>query len=158
MEEFYKNWLARFAQNRRIFFQRGVQEGEGGDSEEDAAANSEEEENQIPQNPTEIVYESDLLTLIVEKSSFKKQKNFRLQDHLFKFKVVQKETREKPPILSDLFDFLHSALVFVLESVKTFYRKEDHNVAFLTLHQEPMINGLNTGFYEYGLVNFLQTS
>ena len=145
MEEFYKNWLARFAQNRRIFFQRGVQEGEGGDSEEDAAANSEEEENQIPQNPTEIVYESDLLTLIVEKSSFKKQKNFRLQDHLFKFKVIHTKIDDKAPLLNDLFDFLHAALLYVLEQVKTFYNKNDHNVAYLTLHQEPMVNGLNTG-------------
>ena len=32
-----------------------------------------------------------------------------------------------------------------LESIKTFYKPEDHNVAYLTLHQEPMVNGLNTG-------------
>ena len=33
----------------------------------------------------------------------------------------------------------------VLENVSHFYKKEDHNVAFLALHQSPMITALNSG-------------
>ena len=84
--------------------------------------------------------------MIVEKGAFKKQKNFRLQDHLFKFKIISKKPEESLPILTDLFEFLHAALVHIMESIKSFYKPEDHNIAYLTLHQEPMVNGLNTGF------------
>ena len=61
------------------------------------------------------------------------------------FKIVSKKPNESLPLLTDLYDFLHAALLHVLESIKTFYKPEDHNVAYLTLHQEPMVNGLNTG-------------
>ena len=133
MANFYNQWLERFAEKRRRFFgQKGGEE-------------SEEPPNSAPQQPSDIVYENNSLKLIVEKSSFKRQKVFRLQDHLFKFKIVQKKPQDQLPLLSELFDFLHAALLHVLESVKTFYRKEDHNIAYLTLHQEPMVNGLNTG-------------
>ena len=132
MADFYNQWLNRFDENRRRF---GVQRG--GDENED--------EQSVPQQPSDIVYENDSLKLIVEKSSFKRQKVFRLQDHLFKFKIVHKKPNEQLPLLSELFDFLHAALLHVLESVKTFYKKEDQNIAYLTLHQEPMVNGLNTG-------------
>ena len=137
MEDFYNQWLDRFAENRRRFV---IQTG----GDEDPAQVT----HHIPQQPSDIVYENDSLKLIVEKSSFKKQKIFRLQDHLFKFKIVHKKPQEQLPLLSELFDFLHAALLHVLESVKSFYRKEDHNIAYLTLHQEPMVNGLNTGVYD----------
>ena len=132
MADFYDQWLKRFDENRRRFvLQRG--------GDEDEATPS------IPEQPSDIVYENDSLKLIVEKSSFKRQRVFRLQDHLFKFKIVHKKPQEQLPLLSELFDFLHAALLHVLESVKTFYDKNDHNIAYLTLHQEPMVNGLNTG-------------
>ena len=138
MANFYYQWLDRFAENRRRFL-----ELRGGNEPVQVDA--------VPQQPSEIVYENDSLKLVVEKSSFKRQKVFRLQDHLFKFKIVHKKPQDQLPLLSELFDFLHAALLHVLESVKTFYRKEDHNIAYLTLHQEPMVNGLNTGLY--GLVD-----
>ena len=99
----------------------------------------------VPKEPSEIIYENNFLKLIVEKGSFKKQKLFRLQDHLFYFKIEQKRPHDSLPMLSDIFDFLHAALLHVLESIKSFYKQEDHNIAYLTLHQEPMVNGLNTG-------------
>ena len=139
MEQFYGQWLKKFAENRQKFVpSKEGTEQQGGDDSQNLAS-------QELQHLTDIVYENDSLKLIVEKSSFKKQKNFRLQDHLFKFKVIQKQARSELPLLSELFDFLHAALLHVLESVKTFYNKEEHNIAYLTLHQEPMVNGLNTG-------------
>jgi hypothetical protein len=32
--------------------------------------------------------------------------------------------------------------------VRQFYNSEEHNVAYLTLYQQPMINGLNTGGFD----------
>jgi len=141
MEDFYKNWLAKFSKQRKQYFNTNNQTG-GSESESE---NENELEVNVPAKPTDLVYENQNYQLIVEKSAFKKQKNFRLQDHLFKFKLIQKNTSDKPPLLTDLFDFFHAALLHILEAIKTFYKKEDHNIAYLTLHQEPMVNGLNTG-------------
>ena len=135
MEAFYKNWLTRFAEKTEPLVR-----GSGEDK-----ANSTSSGPQSLNNPSDIVYETTSFKLIVEKANFKRQKIFRLQDHLFKFKVVEKNNSTEHPLLSDLFDFLHAALTHVLESIKSFYNKDDHNVAFLTLHQDPMVNGLNTG-------------
>jgi len=145
MEDFYKKWLLNFSDRRKSYFNIDNQTG-GSDSENsESEIDKDVEKPKALSNPTDIVYENENYRLIVEKSSFKKQKNFRLLDHLFKFKLEQKQTLTHPPLLTDLFDFFHAALLHILESIKTFYKKEDHNIAYLTLHQEPMVNGLNTG-------------
>jgi len=145
MDNFYKEWLTKFATHRNNYF-HSLNHQEGGNDE--SSDNEQQLQTQdVPNHPNEIIYENDSFQMVVQKSAFKKQKIFRLQDHLFKFKVVQKDKMAKPPFLSDLFDFFHAALLYILESIKSFYRKEDHNIAYLTLHQEPMVNGLNTGFY-----------
>ena len=138
MEDFYKRWIKNFAEKTKTFH-----EGKGED--EPSSSNI--------QSPTDIVFENNTLKMVVEKGAFKKQKNFRLQDHLFKFKIISKKPEESLPVLTDLFDFLHAALVHVMESIKSFYKAEDHNIAYLTLHQEPMVNGLNTGFYMILFIN-----
>ena len=147
MEEFYKSWFQK-EQSRRN--QRGgdnVTRRSSTTSPQPgpSSANNETTSSSSISDPTKIIYENDSLKLIVNKGSFKRQKLFRLQDHLFHFKIVQKKANEALPLLSDIYDFLHAALLHVLESIKTFYEPEDHNIAYLTLHQEPMINGLNTG-------------
>lgn len=140
MESFYESWLKKFAEKAEKA--KTIVKGSGPDR-----ATTIVSDNVQLSDPSDIVYENDVFKLIVEKANFKRQKIFRLQDHLFKFKVVEKPAAitNSHALLSDLFDFLHAALTHALESIKTFYNKEDHNVAFLTLHQEPMVNGLNTG-------------
>ena len=134
MESFYKNWLKTDGARKRQRTGDSTQHSDG------------QGQSQQPiKDPSDIVYENESLRLKVQKGNFKRQRLFRLQDHLFKFKVVQKTTQADLPLLTELFDFLHAALMHVLESIKTFYKPEDHNIAYLTLHQEPMVNGLNTG-------------
>ena len=138
METFYTKWLQQFAKKTQPHVLRG-----GEDSSKTIAP-------EVSLNhPSEIVYENESMKMIVEKTGFKRQKVFRLQDHLFKFKIVQKKQGESLPQIENLFDFLHAALLHILESIKTFYNAEDHNVAYLTLHQDPMVNGLNTGFKRF---------
>ena len=165
MENFYKSW---FEKNRLRKTQKG------GENDVDSTSGTRDRRSKSPiagpssrrsrsgsptsspsqrapspelviTDPTQIVYEHNGLQLIVNRGAFKRQKLFRLQDHLFHFKIVQSTPNQDLPLLSDIYDFLHAALLHVLESIKTFYRPEDHNIAYLTLHQEPMINGLNTG-------------
>jgi len=57
-------------------------------------------------------------------------------------KIVAKANRM--PLLSDILTFLHSAFLFIITKVKKFYKPEDRNIAFMTLHQSNLTNGLNT--------------
>ena len=47
----------------------------------------------------------------------------------------------------DILDFLHAAIIHILDEIKHSYKPEEHNVAYLTLHQEPLISGLTTVKY-----------
>ena len=44
-----------------------------------------------------------------------------------------------------MLNFLEIGFQHILESLSNFYKKEDHNIAFMALHQSPMITALNTG-------------
>ena len=144
MEDFYKKWFKKNQQRLR----GGQTSPERSTSPQPGPSHTRDDSVlESLDDPTKIIYENDSLKLVVDKGTFKKQKIFRLQDHLFHFRIVFKKPNEQLPLLSDIYDFLHAALLHVLESIKSFYRPEDHNIAYLTLHQEPMINGLNTGSY-----------
>jgi hypothetical protein len=90
------------------------------------------------------VFENNEIILYVKKAFQQRQKRFRLQDSLFHIKVKVKKN-VKIPLLRELADVLQEAFTFILRHIQTFFPKEDHNIGYLTLYQEPMINGLNTG-------------
>ena len=99
----------------------------------------------IATDPTNIVYSNEKLEIFIEKGEHKRQNKFRLEVHLFYIKLRLKDPHSEPPLLRDILDFLEIAFNHILTNIKQFYNSEDHNVVFLTLFQEPMINGLNTG-------------
>ena len=104
------------------------------------------EDFQIAANsPVDIVYEHNGLQLLVERGFFQRQKKFSLSDHLFYVKIRQIDDKLQPPLLKDLLIFLEKGFQHVLNNVRRFYNEEEHNIAFLTLHQSPMITALNTG-------------
>ena len=74
--------------------------------------------------------------------NFRKKKQ---KKHLFYIKIRQIDQNRRLPILTDLLKFLEIGLAHILKSIKHFYKKEDHNIAFMALHQSPMINALNSG-------------
>jgi hypothetical protein len=90
------------------------------------------------------VFENDEIILYVKKAFHQRQKRFALQDSLFHIKVEVKNQNNKP-LLKDLVQVLEEAFTFILNNIKTYFKPEDHNIAYLTLFQEPMVNGLNTG-------------
>jgi hypothetical protein len=106
-----------------------------------------EPKNTMPLSKTQIVYENDSLQLTIEKSSFVRQKKFKLHDHLFHVKINLKDN-SSPPFLRDILNFLQIAFDRLLDSIRPLYDVNDHNIAFLTLYQKPMINGLNTGGFD----------
>ena len=96
---------------------------------------------------SDLIFENDQLQLFIIKEKHIKQIKFRLQDHIFHMKIRLKSGAQFP-LLSDILNFLEIGFTHILENIKRFYKSEDHNVAFLTLYQEPMINGLNTGGFD----------
>ncbi len=95
--------------------------------------------------PEEVkVFENDQISVFVLKAFHQRQKRFRLEDSMFHVRVKVKENIEVP-LLRDLLNVLKEAFVFILKNIRTYFKPEDHNIAYLTLYQEPMVNGLNTG-------------
>ena len=99
----------------------------------------------IPASQTDIIFETNELQMIIEKGAFQRQKRFRFQDHLFYVKIKLKNSNEPIPLLKDLLDFIHDGLIYLMDSIKTFYNEKDENICYLTLHQNPMVIGLNSG-------------
>ncbi|MBM3938137.1 MAG: hypothetical protein FJ333_05720 [Sphingomonadales bacterium] len=127
MEDFYRRWLQ--LQHPNI----------------PEAPNEEQSRSESPSTATDIVYETPELKLIVEKGVHRRQKIFRIQDHMFYIKILPKG---QPPMLSSILDFLHSGFIHMLDQIKHFYKPNDHNTVYMTLTQAPMINGLSTGGYD----------
>ena len=102
----------------------------------------------IPLSQTDIVFENEHLKMVVEKGAFQRQKRFRFQDHLFFVKVLLKDNEDNDqtvPFLRDILEFIHEGLLHLMKTIKQFYNEKDENICYLTLHQNPMVVGLNSG-------------
>lgn len=91
------------------------------------------------------IFENNSLKIYIQKVTHQRQKRFKLQDSLFKIKIVQKLPNGQHLYLKDLLEVFESAFKFILNNVRSYFDASNHHVAYLTLHQDPMINGLNTG-------------
>lgn len=154
LKQFYLDWLQRNQIENDSLNQRG-----GDHTSTNASPSLSETERRnstassrtpspvllAAQTPEEVVFENSALKLFVTKSSFKRQKNFRLSDHLYKLRVSLKDKSGHFPKLIDSLDFLHAGLIHILDEIKHFYEKNDHNIVYLTVHQNSFLNGLNSG-------------
>ena len=93
----------------------------------------------------DILFENNDLQLFIEKAAFQRQKRFRFQDHLFHVKIKLKQPNVGVPFLKDILDFLHEGLLHLMSKIKNYYNEKDANICYLTLHQTPMVIGLNSG-------------
>ena len=99
----------------------------------------------IPATQTDIIFENDDLKMVIEKGAFQRQKRFRFQDHLFFVKILLKNNDQTVPFLRDILEFIEVGLLHLMKTIKQFYKEEDENICYLTLHQNPMVIGLNSG-------------
>lgn len=90
------------------------------------------------------VFENKTLSIYVEKTIHRRLKRFKFLDNLFQIKIEVNKS-SSAPLLKDLLEIFQEVFEFVVNHIKTFFNENDHNVAYLTLYQEPMVNGLNTG-------------
>jgi len=115
------------------------------DINKDKASNTTPIPQSIPTSQTDIIFETNELQMIIEKGAFQRQKRFRFQDHLFYVKIKLKNNDQPIPFLKDLLDFIHDGLIYLMDTIKKFYNEKDENICYLTLHQNPMVIGLNSG-------------
>jgi hypothetical protein len=54
-----------------------------------------------------------------------------------------KDNTTEQPLLINILDILEKGFQFIINNLKTFYKSTDENVVYLTIFQEPMLNGLN---------------
>ncbi len=76
-----------------------------------------------------------------------RQKRFQIEDHMFYIKLRVKPG-QPPLLLVDFLEALQEGFNYILDNLRTFYNPDDHNIAYLTFFQTPMINGLNTGAFD----------
>lgn len=137
MREFYKNWLqSNKKENDRL-----------SESAKRPEMQQQQQTQPLPQPSTaeDLVFENNALKLYVVKTSFKRQKNFRLQDHHYSLRVSLKNEENNFPKLTDILEFLYAGISHIISELKAFYRPEHHNIIYLTLHQTPLLSALNTG-------------
>jgi len=84
-------------------------------------------QNEDPQTQSEIVFEDGNFQLFVEKSYFRRQKNFKTQDELFHLKVKQKGNPTNP-LLINILHFLHAGILHILDTLKLFYEKGNYQI------------------------------
>lgn len=50
--------------------------------------------------------------------------------------------------MQDLLEIFEQTFTYILKHLRAFFNLNNHNVAYLTLYQEPLVNGLNTGGFD----------
>lgn len=89
------------------------------------------------------IYENESIIVYIEKTIHRRLKRFKFLDNLFQIKIETKN--ESAPLLSTLLETFEMIFKFIINHIRTFFKPEDHNIAYLTVCQDPMINGINTG-------------
>lgn len=103
------------------------------------------------------VFDNGDIQAYVRKSIHKRLRKFALQDSLFHVQI--KPTNEaKKPVLLSILNVLQNIFFFVLNNIKTFFDQSHRNLVYLTIHQYPMTNGLNTESFELQNRNDLEKS
>ena len=103
-------------------------------------------QDKFPFDDSTTIFEGDSLKICVQKVGFMRQKKFILEDHQFKVRV--ESLNDKPPLLFSILNVLEKSLEFMLNNLRHFYKPEDRNLVYLTIHQSEMESAMNSGAFE----------
>ena len=95
------------------------------------------------------IYEDNNLEVNVIKEMFRRQKVFSIEDHSFVMRIKLKNKTAPKPMLISLMDVLQTAFTFMINNLKTFLsqNQDEKNLIYLTIHQDGMRNGINSGSF-----------
>lgn len=137
MANFYSDWLKRNrTDNKAIldWLQKENSELEEPNRNESAASHETFERHE---NVNDITYQNQNYKITIRQEKHKRQKNFKLEDLLFHLKVFPIDG--EVPFVLDIIPFLEEAFTAILKKLKTFFNKDEHRIAYLTLYQSPMV-------------------
>lgn len=144
MEEFYRRWFELQGNDNPEYQEYKQSESESDQNVQlDVQATN---DTAHVQAINDIVYENSELKLYVQRGVHKRQKIFKILDQMFYFRIEPKHSNM--PKLSSILNFLHAGFLYILREIRKHFEPSDSNIAYLTLYQKPMINGLNTGSFD----------
>jgi len=117
--EHFKKWLRKNNEEEQVLNEQSKDSKKSSETEPEKSKAS----SKAVSSPDEIAYENQNFRLVVEKGAFKRQKTFKISDHLYYFKVKMKDESSNLPLLMDILDFLHAAFLHILDTIKSFYEE-----------------------------------
>ncbi len=92
------------------------------------------------------IFEDTFALFSAKKAALKRNMRFGVDDHLYNLEVNAR--RRTPPLLSNILSGLKIALIKVLENLKRLYDKSKHHQIYVTVIENKILNGLNSGSYD----------
>ena len=93
-----------------------------------------------------VIFQNDKLKIFVVKQEHKRQKKFRIEDHLFVIRV--KVFNGKMPLLRDIESLLEKSFQFMINNLKNYYKQDETNLVYLTICQQSFENEIRSGAFE----------
>ncbi len=93
-----------------------------------------------------IVFSDNNVAISVKSVANQRNTRFRVDDHLYQINI--KPHRRTPPLLLSLERAIREALFAILLKLKHMYGSNLHHQIYLTIIEQSILHGLNTGNYE----------
>jgi hypothetical protein len=114
-------------------------------SEEDSDIETDEQmeaaDEEIIKRP---LFENDAYKIFVQKTGFKRQVKFSLDDHHYVLKIESKEGSQTLPVLKDIVEMLEKSLLSLLSELQNYYDKNSKHTVYITFHQPGMISAVRS--------------
>ncbi len=92
------------------------------------------------------IYTDSNVRIHIQSVEHQRHTRFRAEDHLFQIKIYP--NRRSAPLLLALETALENALFQILQKLKTTYSHDLHHQIYLTIIEQNILHGLNTGNYD----------
>ncbi len=105
--------------------------------------------NKLPQAPFQQgtnIYSDSNVRIQIQSIEHQRHTRFRAEDHLFQINIYP--NRRSAPLLLSLETALQNALLEILHELKKTYSHEMHHQIYLTIIEQNILHGLNTGNYD----------
>ena len=99
-----------------------------------------------PYEQGQVIYNDQTLKLKIKKIQHRRETNY-LEDHLFEISVNEINRSQRPPLLISLLMIFRTALIQILQDLAQFYDEQNNHQMYVTVIDDSINHGLNTGNY-----------
>ena len=117
-------------------------------SESNLIQNNVDPNTENPFEEGQIIYRDEIanLNLKIQKIRHQRETNY-LDDHLFEISVTENRRTRSPPFIFSLLMVFQLALLEILASLGQFYNQDNNHQMYITVIDDSINHGLNTGNY-----------